>query len=161
MLSITSKNSCNPCEEQQNPCYSTQETVSEFAPCYTDNICIEGCEDSYNAKCVIVKVDLPHLGVFSGATLESALTKLDDLLKDLLPQVNNLIPSPVYNYHFQTTCFTGVTVKRNGVTILSAQDYVDQGSMLAGLQAVDPLWEWENNIFKISSIHDWEITVTC
>lgn len=158
---MTSKTGCNPCEEVENPCYTNEEVVSEFAPCYTDSVCIEGCEDSYNAKCVVIKVDLPHLGVFIGDTLESALLKMDTLLQELLPQLNQLIPAPVYNYHYKTECYSSVTVKRNGITLSSEDDYADKDLMLAALQSIDPLWEWENNTFKISSIHDWEITSSC
>lgn len=160
MLSVTTKQTCSPCTPVDNPCY-TEPVVSEFEPCYADQICNDGCEESYNAKCVVVKVDLPHLGTFTGSTLEAVLTKINDVLNELLPQVNKLIANPIYNYHYNTTCYSSVTVKRNGITLLSATDFADKDAMLTYLQGVDHLWEWDSNIFKIASIHQWEITSSC
>lgn len=157
MLSINAN--CTPCE-QPNPCY-TEPVVSEFEPCYTDQICVDGCEESYNVKCVVVKIDLPHIGTFVGATLEEVLLKIDNILKKLLPQVNNIIAAPIYNYHYKTTCYSSVTVKRNNVTLLSATDFADKDLMLAYLQSIEPLWEWENDVFKVASTHQWEITTNC
>lgn len=167
---ITPCNTCSaptcPAPVGCDPCSILNVTSTPMVQCNPVDFCTAGCEETVSDACVVHKgAPLSMLNVIDGESLNSALVKIDALLREL---ANLTVDMPTYNYKLVclTNPFSDVrvdTVFKNGVSQLGApQIFANAASVLAYLQTMDAAWLWESpNLFHIHSTDDWELEMSC